>query len=442
MELLYKTLFEVNLLSEYFLLREDGSSFFDLVNSTDRQQRLQQAFDADRESIARDIHFAFPASMQETYNNYGLKLLPSYTGCRVLIRVKRQVLANQTTVFLPYFGLPCGLDIFITLEKKNSLPNVYMNAGVSNTVPAIFLFSNENIPDAKTSAFIVNKPPVYAVNQFYEQGALVLDSGNLLQEIYYDTNGARQFKKVVPAIQDFAGTNDCVLVPWSFNYLLPGKAQVNQLTCTLKDQSNTVLKTISVNQAIPIRSCLLDFTELSQKIQLSGNLSLPAALCILEVKGNGGYSETRRLVFDNQLYATGNWGLLHIRPTVSNAGLNLLAADGFLVKRQNAAGVWTDPRVFEIPVKSRLGHFRYLNNRQKKLDLLPALNNFLVQENGALTTLMPKSLSHYFFLVEDNANSSTKYLPNPVCYEPKKDDKQRIVFDVIVPESDLFPIIP
>jgi len=442
MEVIYKTLFEINLLNEYFLTGEDGSTLLNEANPVTRQQLLEQAFEKDKESMTRDIEFIFPPELEPGYENYGLKILPSYGGCRVVVRVSRKILPDQSVVFQPFLPFPPSLELFIIGVKKNNLPDIYSNSRITRAVPSNYFFSNENIPDARVFPFLVNAAPNYVVGRRYEQGDLVIDNTNKLQEVYYDNSGNRLFSEVKTVVKKFAGENDRMLVPLKFNFTVINSSPVTQANFTLKDKLGNVIKTFSFTQTETIRTLWLDFSDKADLLQLSGNLSMPDAIFSLEASGNNGYTESRKLVFDDLLYSTSNWAVVHVKPSVSNVAFNLFANDGYIVRRQNPAGVWTDAPVFEIPVKSRLGHFRYLNNKGKKLDLIPALNSFLNQENDVLISLMPVSLSHYYFLVPDNGSTTTKYLPNPVSYDMKRDDKHRIFFDVFVPESNLFPIVP
>src|SRR5450759_5751346 len=85
MELIYKTLCEIKLEHEYFLTEEDGKNLFSESDPLKRLAQLELAFEKNRESMDRDIDFDFPDMLKESYKEYGLKLLPSYSGCKVLI---------------------------------------------------------------------------------------------------------------------------------------------------------------------------------------------------------------------------------------------------------------------------------------------------------------------------------------------------------------------
>ena len=237
MELIYKTLFEIKLEHEYFLTGEDGINLFSEADPLVRQTKLEQAFDLGRESINRDVDFDFPDILKGSYKEYGLKILPSWSGCKVLIRVNQNILPDNSLVFEPYFSLPPALDIFILFIKKANLPDAYSNGRIGRPVPSIYLFSNENIPDAKVFPFLVNSISPFDSGISYEQGELAVDSSNTLQEYFYDNGGNLQQKEITTAVKTFANENDRLLVPGSFYYTLTGKTPVTQLDISLKDKS-------------------------------------------------------------------------------------------------------------------------------------------------------------------------------------------------------------
>jgi hypothetical protein len=442
MELIYKTLFEIKLEHEFFLTKEDGTNVFSEPDQQKRLSGLEQAYKEGRESINRDIDFDFPDTLKEKYKGIGLKLMPSFSGCKVLIRVNKHILPDNSQLFEPYFSFPDSLDIFILFIKKSNLPDLYSNQRIARSIPANYLFSNENIPDTRVFPFLVNSIPSFDFALPYEQGELAIDNSNKLQEYFYDNTGNLQTREITTNLRSFANENDRLLVPASFYYTVTGNSQVTQLDITLKDKSGNVVKQFSFNHTEPITNVLLNFSDKSQQLQLSGTLTLPDGIFSLQVQGNNGYSDLKNIVFGDILYSIFHWGAAHIKPTVGNSLFNLIANDGRIIQRCDPMGVWTAAPVFEIPFKSRFGNFRYINNKGKELTLNPVLNNFLFKENNTLISQLPVSLCKYYFLVPENGGGADKYLPNPKNYDIKKDKVKRVYFDIMVPESDLFPVLP
>ena len=64
MPTVYKTLFEIKLLHEYYLTREDGTVVFSESNQVDRLAFLEEEFSKDKPSISDDVSFEFPKKIK------------------------------------------------------------------------------------------------------------------------------------------------------------------------------------------------------------------------------------------------------------------------------------------------------------------------------------------------------------------------------------------
>jgi hypothetical protein len=439
MDLIYKILFEVKLLHEFFLTDESGASIFNAANATGRETFLENAFMNDNDTINRDISFEFPDDLKDVYKGYHLKIIPSYSGCKVFVRVNKILAADNSVHYQPFIPLPDDLNIFIVAVKNNSLINTYSNSRISKSIPSIYLFSNDNIPDSKTFPYLVNNIAADKPGYEYEQGELVLNSANKVVEYYYDNSGALIKTNEIAAtgVQSFANENDRLLVPLKFNYTFIG-ATVKQATFELKDGSGNTIKSISVNQSQPVTTTTLDFSDKESVLNFPGIFSL-------QVSGDNNFSETNNVIFSNSLFSNNNWAVVHIKTKVSNADFNILTDDGFLKSQEiPVAGAVELPAVFLVQIKSRFGYFRYSNDVGSALELSPDPNTYFFKEGKQLITQVPVSIANYFFKVPDvlppNQPVTLKYFPNPVSYSIQKDEQNRICFDVVVPQSDLFPV--
>jgi len=121
MSLIYKTLFEVKLLHEYYCTNADGKTVFDFPLQQDRLNFLFGQFDADKESISTDVEYKFPEELEALYSGYNLKLLPSWHGCKIAVRVNAHTLPDNSLVFEPFTPLPENLNIYILVSKKSAL---------------------------------------------------------------------------------------------------------------------------------------------------------------------------------------------------------------------------------------------------------------------------------------------------------------------------------
>lgn len=440
--LIYKTLFEVKLMHEYFLTDSEGTTVFDSGDQRGRIRFLLNEYKNARESIDRDLNFEFPEEFKTEYTGYGLKLLQTYSGFKVSIRVTQKNQSDNTLVYEPFIPLPENLDLYILLSKKNNSIGTYTNSRSSKSISLIYFFSNDNLLDTKTAPYLVNNISLKKSDYVYEQGELASLGVNVIQQNYKDSAGIDQWSPVTG--NAFVNENDRLLLPLKFDYSFPEEAKVSQAQFTVKDRNGNEIKKIFITAKDILQKVTLDF---SPKPGEQDILSLPETFSFsdfifsLEVTGSNGFSETQRVIFSNAFYDKARWGVINIRTIVPNTQFSLLAEDGYLIKRRNEFGVWTDSPIFEIPVKSRYSNWRYINDKGNELDLINELRDYLLKEDKILLTQKPRAISKSYFLIQNNAGNATKYLPNPVSYDLKKDDKARLYFDVMVPDSDLFPII-
>ena len=445
MSLIYKTLFEVKLTHEYFLTNKDGSVVFSLANQPDRLQFLLGQFTDDRPSINNDLEFEFPESLLPKYEGLKIKILPCYSGFRVMARVIQKVLADNSVVYEPLIPIPA--DFYIRVTDINRAVQEYSNFRISRPLPAIYFFTSLNIPATKTFPYLSAPVTNFNAANKYEQGELASFGPNDLRQFYQDDTGTDQWE---PAGGNFfTNENDRLIVPIRFTYSFFGITNLTQASFVLKDKNGVALKDINGNDtkkiiASPgntISRASLDFSDRLNLQTIPKNAFGDTLVYTLEVSGDNGYAQTHTLVFSDAIMdVTEDWAAIVINSAPGNA-FDLLAADGFLKKRKNSLGVWEEAPVFEIPIKSRFCFWRYKNDLKSELDIIPALSGFVTKIGDVLVTNKPKSIALSYFLVSNDTNTATKYLPNPVDYEIRQDDKGRFCFDIVVPESDLFPIV-
>lgn len=438
MPLIYKTLFEIKLLHEYFLTRKDGSSIFSEPDQAARLAFLREEFQNDQDPVNTDVEFAFPENLRTRYESLNLKILPTYSGCRVVMRVVARTLADQSLVFEPAVALQPDEDIAILMRRKTLAYDVYTNSRVRRALAATYLFTNVDVAGPKTFPFLTNSVPTQDPAFSYEQGELSL-SGTIIQE-YYRQGGLDVWNDVTGTA--FANESDRMLLPTSFDYYFFDTLNLTQASFFLNDSNgNEVARIDKADPSGLQQKVRLDFVGKVRTVPLAVT-QFNDAVYTLRTIGNNGLSTTNMIVFSDDLTVTKPWGVIVIRPAVTNNDFNLLASDGFLIRRRNAVGVWTDAPVFEIPVKSRLAYWRFIHNRGKELDVSAPLNGYVEKEGNVLVTLVPRSTSRAWFSLSKEMPAGTQYVPNPVDPEIKLETDRRLFFEVVVPECDLFPEVP
>jgi hypothetical protein len=438
MPVIYKTLFEVKLMHEYYLTKKDG---FVVFENTDQQARLDfllDEFKDERPSVNENINFEFPENLKQKYESLFLRLLPTYSGCRVVVRVNSRTLSDQSVVYEPVVPLSDTLNIFILFSRKNFNIDTYTNARVKRSCPSVYFFSNIDVLSSPTFPFLTGSVPVQEAAVQYEQGELSL-SGTQIQE-YYREAGTDKWNDVVGT--GFANESDRLLLPLKFDYTFNDTTNLTTAVFILKYNNGNTAATITESNAAGIRTkILLNFSGKVKPLPFTDSFQLSEFIYTLEVNGNNGYSEKHKIIFNNDLTATNPWAVVNIGATAGNTAFNLFANDGFLIRRKDAMGVWTPAPVFEIPVKSRLAYWRFINNRGKELTISAALTDYLNKENKVLVTKKPRSLAKSWFFLRKEGSSDTVYVPNPVAPELKLESDRRLFFDIRVPQSDLFEVV-
>jgi hypothetical protein len=438
MPVIYKILFEVKLLHEFYLTRPDGSTIFELANQGERLNFLLEEFTNGNESINSDLSYEFHERVRKEYEGYGLKLIPAYSGFKVAARVNQLELADNSIVYKPFFPLPENYCINITIRKRDQLIDSYSNGLISDSLPAIYLFSTEQISVPKVFPNLSHPVPPFNATYDYEQGELASFGANDLRSYYHDGAGD-QFDSFIG--NAFATNNDALLLPLRFNYFFVPGSNVRNAVFSLKDTNGTEVSSKEFNSAARFSKLSLDFSSISDLLNLPGTSFSANSIFSLQVTGDDGYSRNHPVLFSND-FCDNSWALVSIRSNPENPDFKLIANDGFLVKRRNPLGIWTEAPIFEIPLKSRFTYWRFINNRGKKLELVPDLQDYVDLEDGILLTKRPRSIARYFFLLKKAGSTDTKYVPNPVDFALVKDNIERICFDVVVPESPLFHPAP
>jgi hypothetical protein len=438
MALIYKILFEVKLIHEFFFTDKNGDTIFAQANQSDRMNLLLDDFSGDRKSINDDVSFDFPENLAEDYKNYHLKIIPGYSGCKVAIRVNQKTLADNTLVYETFEPLPDNFNINILVSKKNNLIEEYSDSILQRPISSLYFFTNETSSSAKTFPYLTNDISPFDSGKIYQQGELASFGANDIREFYNDGNADQWFSV---AGGSFANENDQLLMPLKFYYSFPSDSKITDASFELRDKDNNTVKTVSAHNDDYIQKTLLEFSDKTNVISIPESFTYPDIIYSLEVSGSNGFTKKHSLVFSNIFYSRENWGLINIRPKVTNAAFNLFGTDGFIVKRRSPVGVWTEAPIFEIPIKSRFAFWRFRNVNGKELKLDPSLTDYLFKDGINLLSLQPNSISNSYYKLPKQGSTDTKYFPGPVDFQISKDEKERICFDIMVPVSDLFPVV-
>ncbi len=434
---IYKILFEIKLLHEFFLTRTDGSVIFDKT-AAGKIQFLEEECSENRLPVNTVMSFEFPSGLQRQMESFFIRILPSYSGCKVAVKVKEQRQPDGSIFYQPLVPIPANLNIFILLIRKADF-DVYTNGRVKRPLLSSYFFSNNEIITAKTFPYLTNAIPAFDPGYQYEQGELISDGG-IIRE-FHRVGIAGSWGEV--AGTGFANESDRLLIGPRFSYSFTDRTGLTEADFILKDSNGTEIhrQTIENTEGLP-RNISLSYIDNVPFLSLSSAFTVSDALYNLEVRGNNGYTRNHTILFHEELSAANPWAVVHVTPQSTNAAFDFLDNNGLLLTRKDPMGVETAPVKFEIPVKSRLLYWRFVHNRGKKLGISPSMANYLEQEGNALITRKPRRMARAFSKIQSAVSPTKVYVPNPVSYDLKVNKDGLLCFDVIIAKSDMFPLVP
>jgi hypothetical protein len=189
MRSIYKTLAEVKVLHEYYLTEADGKTIFDYSGQEEKMKFLERFLSANRPMIEGDIAFDIPLSFSDTFRNNRLRLIPSYSGFRIMAEVEEVRASDNSITYRPMTPIAPDEMLVIGLRKKNSSLNVFSNERINTPFPSIYLFSNTGAADSVSFPSLSAAIPDYSALNTYEQGELTLDGSGNIQSFYTDEHG-------------------------------------------------------------------------------------------------------------------------------------------------------------------------------------------------------------------------------------------------------------
>ncbi len=326
MALIYKILFEIKLIHEFFFTDKNGDTIFAQPDQSSRMNFLLNEFSGGRGSVNDDVGFEFPENLSAHYKNYHLKIISGYSGCKVAIRVNQKTLADNTLVYETFEPLPDNFDINILVSKKNNLIEEYSNSILYRPISSLYFFTNETSLSPKTFPFLTNDISAFDGSETYQQGRLASFGANDIREFYND-GVAGQWLPVTG--NSFANENDQLLVPVKFYYSFDAGSNITDATFELRDKDSTIIKSISVHNSDFIQKALLDFSDKTDLISIPENFAYPNIIYSLIVSGSNGFAKTHSLIFDNNFYSRKNWGIINIGPKLPMPFSTYLAQTDF-----------------------------------------------------------------------------------------------------------------
>jgi len=434
---IYKILCEVKWLHEYYLTRDKGETIFEKPAQSDRLDFLFDRFVKDLPSIHEDLVFQ-EHPLNKTFNNYNIKLLPAYAGFKLAVKCNKKKLANGTVVYSPIIPLPDQLCLRVMIREKN---DIYRFSGEISPKPlnAFWYFSSNNIPNTKTFPFLSSPVSTFVAAQPYVQSEIALHAG--VVKVFLN-NGAPNPWLAIPGKQ-YVNTNDSHLLPLCFNYRFNAFENITAASFTLKDSTSAIVKKIDLATPTPMQTVSVSFRTNEEIVKAVKHEAVKAdQLYSLEVAGSGGYTKsfTNLLFAHDEIQAGLFSGIIDLVIKPASANFNLLDASGNLFTRILPNGTKQPAPVFELWMKSKSAFWQYVNNRQRKFKLTPVTQDLLANNSGVLVSKNPIHMS-YTPINLKKPNNSFQFLPNPVPTLEVNRVGNKLLLNMQVPESNLFPLL-
>lgn len=437
MDVNYKILCEVKLLHEYYLTNKDGSTIFDLPAQADRLAYLQDRYHFSYPSASTHLDFLPAEPLKELFDNYKIRIIPSYSGFKVFISVKEQMLPGNIKGYRPAHAVADDLPIIIQLRNKSSFIDDFSNSGIRKPVPATYYFTNRDLGAGYIPPTLSQPVPLKNEAPQTEQGELSLDTGDhKIKALFFEKNGTKNWMEVKGT--GYVNAADRLLLPTHFRYHFEVTDGITEANFVLKDAGNNTVSSIDRISTSALKNIELDYTPLVPAVL---DETHTPTLYTLEVTGSNGYQRKHSILFHvPALVPADTWGLVHLQPRVADPAYQLLGDDGLLKTRRHADGTIESAPVFELRIKSRFLFWRYRNIGNKKIldnaSLHPLLNYDPV--NGIMES--SRMFNASYTPIEFLNMGSTQYLPNPDADSPLVRELERIYTDIRVPRSELFKI--
>lgn len=440
MSVIYKILFEVQLLHEYYLQDSKGISFFEQATDQQRTDFLMEKLRLDQYPLLRDWQVQPLPATAVLMKNYHIRLLTTATGFKAAVEVKKE-LQGTTWAYTPLVAIPTTAAFQFAIVPRNAAATAFTSMRMRRSLPAIYYFSNDNT--ANTKVFPSLSLPVAANDNTrqYEQGELSKVGANVseyLNKPNVPVNDPSQWRTIKGS--NFAHEGDRLLLPFSFIYSFPATTAVTQGTALLESVAGNVSLQQTFSSATALSQVRLDFSA-----PLPDN-SLPAdGWYNLKVTGDNNFA-AQQLVYVSrkEMYNAAFIGVVDLHVDTAGGAFAMLDADGTLKTKLPQNGIKIPHTIYELRFRSRNAYWRYAPQYGQTLVFSSHADTLLsvADASGARTTTDPWPFSYnnrLFPVTENNITNYEQLLPNPRGLSLSSDADLRLYADVVVLLSKIFP---
>lgn len=409
---IFKRLFEVQIVHDYFLTAPDGTSFFER-NQADKDEFLTQKLKYGLYDVGKLFTIEPSEITKLRMNEYRLLLAKTALGFIVGTEVTVREQAGET-VYQPRFGLPENLSLTFSIRARAGFFGSVTNLGLAPALPAIYYFTNKDKEEfdeitvpTYTSLPISNRAKAHQNGSFYAMGAIVDFAGTIREALQQtDGNDPTHWEDVID--RRFVSDADSKLLPNNFTYKSKKEDAVTQIAFVLEDEGGNEIKAINKSGTTILDNVPLNFTTVDENDETSE--TIPSGFYTLKITPGGSPEIAYPVYLNTAVYDRGSLGIVDIRTDGTNTPFSLLDVQGFLKTRMDAGGAKVPHPVFEIRFKNRRTYWRYNREEEFSAPEIAATAAHLQFQDPKLVSIKPKALTE---ALVPFINGTDLFLPPP-----------------------------
>ncbi len=438
-ELLFKRLFEVNLLHDYYLVSADGGSFFE-KSKVEKEAVLKNKLNHGMYSVADFFEIEPSETSKKSLSEFKLIFRKTALGFVIGVQVQEE-LKLGATLYKPRFKFPDTLSLTFSINPVAAHFLSMTNISMRPTLPAIYYFTNKGKTEFNETGPGPNYKtlPISVVAEKHQNGMLhemgtLLKFGTGLREAleFTNSNNLNFWGKLKD--KRYVTNADRILLPSIFNYPIKKEQNITQLQVVLEDLGANEIKTITRDSVEPLLNVLLNFEMIDETIENS--VGIPTGFYKLKIKENGGPEIIYSVYLNEGLYNKSHLGIIDIRLDEFDSPFSLLDAEGYLKTRVDNTGKKIPHPVYELRFKNRRTYWRYNKEANfEAADVTVTIDDYVVFEpvTKKIISIKPKGLTRT--LVPFKSGTKEKMLPHPKIPSLKVEGK-RMFSEIYINKSN------
>lgn len=421
---IYKPLFEVSILHDYFLMKGE-TSFFDL-SELEKVERLTKLTERLQLDLGKELVIQPSDDALEIMKQYRMVFRPTKLGYSVYQQVEKIVSTNSTVLFKPKFGIPAGKKLCFQIILLNPLFKNFTSIRIDQDMPAIFYFSNSTAESTKSSPAISLPVADFSSQVHYEMGELANFGGIVRQSIINTGDPDPGFWRDL-AGNAFVNEADRRLLPAQFTYKVPEIPGISEIEAELIDSTSSSIQTLIFENIQAGQHLNLDFkANASDQIIDNGKFQL-------NIKSNLGTTLEKQIIINENLYDSSYLGVVDIDFSEQDNNFRLYDQNGFIIKRINPDGTQISHRTYELRFLSRLTFWRYKSETPYTQTTIDQTINHLAviePERKILISKKPKPLSRTFSKFSEPLPA--QIFPNPFSTPLRIENDGKLYSDIYI----------